>query len=291
MQLAVAHHEVFALDQQQAEIAGHIGLFEIGLAPGAGGQQADARLAPCGGGGEAGAKIAEEGREALHIHLAIEARQRAGQHQPVLQRVASARGGLRAVAEHPPAPVRPTAHIGGVEAHPAPARRLDAAHGANEIGRARHGGRRQGAIGDELGGAVDVGEDALEQFGALFDAGANLLPVAFGDQQGHVAERPTALARLPMHPVGDAHFADAPVGGGEALVDLLGLDAGERIEELHPVGARRSRGVDEFIGNPGQRRIVAGPGLDATLRPRPATAGAGSIRCTVGCALTSQGVS
>ena len=80
MQLALAHHEVFALDQQQAEIAGHIGLFEIGLAPGAGRQQADARLAPRGGGGEACAKIAEEGREALHIHLAIEPRQGSRQH-------------------------------------------------------------------------------------------------------------------------------------------------------------------------------------------------------------------
>ena len=42
--MAVARDEIAALDQQEAEIAGEIGLFEIGLAPGAGRQNADARL-------------------------------------------------------------------------------------------------------------------------------------------------------------------------------------------------------------------------------------------------------
>ena len=42
---AVAHDEIVALDQQEAEIAREVGLFEIGLAEGAGRQQADARLA------------------------------------------------------------------------------------------------------------------------------------------------------------------------------------------------------------------------------------------------------
>ena len=48
MDAPVAHREVVALDQQEAEIAREIGLLEIGLAVGAGRQQADARLAALG---------------------------------------------------------------------------------------------------------------------------------------------------------------------------------------------------------------------------------------------------
>ena len=44
IELAVVGHEVFALDQQQPEIAGEIDLFGVGFAERAGRQQADARI-------------------------------------------------------------------------------------------------------------------------------------------------------------------------------------------------------------------------------------------------------
>ena len=45
---AVAHDQVVALDQQEAEIARQVRLLEIGLAEGPGRQQADARIAALG---------------------------------------------------------------------------------------------------------------------------------------------------------------------------------------------------------------------------------------------------
>ncbi len=70
-------HQVFALDEQETEIAGEIGLFEIGFAPRTRRQQAQARLAAFGAGGEAGAKVAEEWRESFDIELPIKTGDRA----------------------------------------------------------------------------------------------------------------------------------------------------------------------------------------------------------------------
>ncbi len=101
----LADDEIVALDQQEAEIAGEIGVLEIGLAIGAGREDADARLGPLAAGLHAGAQIAEERGDALDVHLPIEVGKGLRDDEPVLQRVAGAGRRLRAVAEHPPAPV------------------------------------------------------------------------------------------------------------------------------------------------------------------------------------------
>ena len=72
---SVAHRQVAALDQQEAEIAGKIGLFEIGLVIGAGRQQADARIGMRGRGDQAVAERLEERREPADVHIAIERRE------------------------------------------------------------------------------------------------------------------------------------------------------------------------------------------------------------------------
>ena len=75
MDFAVAHGQIAALDKQKAEIAGEIGLFEIGLVVGAGRQQADARIGVTRHRGQAAAESLEEGREPLDIHVAVKRRE------------------------------------------------------------------------------------------------------------------------------------------------------------------------------------------------------------------------
>ena len=116
---AVAHHEVAALDEQEAEIAREIGLLEIGRAPRARRQDADARFAALAARLQAGAQFGEERRQALDVHVAVDGREGLRDDEPVLERVAGAGRRLRAVAEHPPAAVRPAADVGGVEPQPA----------------------------------------------------------------------------------------------------------------------------------------------------------------------------
>ncbi len=101
MHLALAHGEIAALDQNEAEIAGEIGLFEIGFVKRARRPQADARIGAVGERGEAGAERLEERREPLDVHVAIERREGAREHQPVGQRIAGAGGRLGAIADAP----------------------------------------------------------------------------------------------------------------------------------------------------------------------------------------------
>ena len=220
IELAVIGHEVFALDQQQPEITGEIDLFGVGLAEGAGRQQADARIDALRATREAGAKIAEEWSHPAHIHVAEQARDGARHDQPVFQRIAGAGRRLSAVAQHPPSAVGPARDLRRVKTQPAAAGGRDAAHRPDELRRARHHSRRQRAFRDQSAFAVNIAQDEVEQFGALDDSGLDLLPFALREQQRQAGQRSSALARFARRAIGYAHLVDAPVGAGETLVDV-----------------------------------------------------------------------
>ena len=105
---------------------------------------------------------------------AIDVRHGARQREPVLERVAGARGRLRAVAEHPPAAVGAAADVDRVEPQMRAARRRDADQRAQEFRIAGDQRRGQPAVAHELRRAVGIGEHGFEQFGALDQAGLQL---------------------------------------------------------------------------------------------------------------------
>ena len=104
--------------------------------------------------------VAEERRQPLHIHLRVGRRIGARHHQPVFQRIAGAGRRLRAIVQHPPAAVRTAADIGGIEMHPAAARRLDADHRPQELLAAGDDRRGKHAVGDQKGLAIDIARAA-----------------------------------------------------------------------------------------------------------------------------------
>ncbi len=270
MDLVVAHDEIAAFDQQEAEIAGEIGLLVIGLAVRAGGEKADARFAARGRGDQARAEFAEEGGETVDIEIAIEIGEDAGGNQPVFERVARARRRLCAVAEHPPAAVRAAANVGGVKAQPAPARRPHAVQRADEIGRPEHGGGGQNTFCDQPSLAVDVGERAVPQFGALGDAALDAGPFPAVDQQRQAAERPGALAGLAVDAIGHAGVANQAIGGFESLRQFLLAVFGERDEEFDPVLACDAVRIHEFVGHAVDRVVAGDPVLDLSGDRGPA---------------------
>ena len=103
----VAHGQILALDQQEAEIAREIGVLEIGLVHRPGREQADAHVVVAVERGKLALERLEERRHALHVGGAVDVGHGAGKREPVLDRIAGARRRLRAVAEHPPAAVGP----------------------------------------------------------------------------------------------------------------------------------------------------------------------------------------
>ena len=190
MDAVAADGEIVALDQQEAEITRDRGMFEISFAEGARRQQSDPRIIAVGAAAQRIAKRLEERRHPFDVHRLVEVGKGPRQHQAVFQRVAGARRRLRAVAQHPPAPVRATADVGGIEMQITPARRFDAAHRAQIFVAAGDRGRGYRAFGDQTTLAIQIAEDNLQQLRALRDAGAQLLPVGLIDDQRQVAQRP-----------------------------------------------------------------------------------------------------
>ena len=220
MDAVAADREIVALDQQKAEIARQRRMLEIGLAEGARRQQSDPRLVAVGTGAQIVAKRLEERRDALDIHRFVEIGKGARQHQAIFQRIAGARWRLRAVAQHPPAPVGPAADIGSVEIQIASARRFDAANRAEIFGRAGNGGGRHRAVRHQTALAIEVAQNHFEQLRALHDTGGQLLPVGLVDQQRQMAQRPQPVGGLAGRAIGDAGFPQMPVGGAETPLDI-----------------------------------------------------------------------
>ena len=261
MHPALAHQEVAALDQQEAEIAGKIGLLEVALVERSRGQQADARLDPLGARHQPGPEALEEGRQPLDVHAAEHVREGARQRQPVLQRVAGARGSLGTILQHPPPPVRPAAEIGGVELQRAATGR--AVQRAQIVGAAADDRGRQQVLRHDLARPVDVVEQGRQQLRALGDTGGDRLPLGAGYEQGDVAERPGALARarvalvdVAVDPVRHAGVVDMPVGEAEALQQLVLRQRAPFLQEGLPMRPDGACCIDAFVIGAGQGSIT-----------------------------------
>ena len=177
--------------QLEAEAAGEEGVFEIGLVARSRGEQRDARLVgAAGGAGEAAAQRLEEGAETLDGEVLEGFGQRPRQRDAVLDGVTGARRRLGAIGEDPPAAVGRAGHVGGIEMQEMAVGRGDAGERAQELGIAGDEGRGQDAALDQGRMAHQVGEQGLEQTGALLDAARQHRPVGRVDDDRQMGERP-----------------------------------------------------------------------------------------------------
>jgi hypothetical protein len=184
----------------------------------------------------------EERGQVLHMQFAEHLREDTRDDQPVLQRIAGTGGRLRAVGDDPPVTIGRARQVGGVVEQVHAARRADALHLMQVATVAEDDRRRDRAGAQELLRAVDVAEHAVQQVGALRDAGGDLLPLGSRQQQRQRVDFPGPVGafRIGVDVVGDPVFADLAFHQRQRLADLQALAIRQRTQERIPVRSGRS---------------------------------------------------
>ena len=152
----VLNNEVFSLEQIQAEVAGDVGVFEVGVVPGAGRQDRDTPTFCTGQRVHRFPERAEKACQPVDIAarkgLGIDARR----GTPVLQRKTSTRRRLCAVTEHQPRPIRTAADLKGQKMQKMTRSRCNSHHRSVPFGIARHQFGGQMTVAHERRIAVEV---------------------------------------------------------------------------------------------------------------------------------------
>ncbi len=259
---AVAHREIRRLHQRIPEVGGERGVFERGLAPRTGAEQHDARVVGVGRRDllQRGAQGAEERGEAVHLGIAVEAGEDARDHHPVLERVARARRRLGVVGQHRAVTGAVTGEVdrGGeqllVAGHPdLVARAQEAGVGEDELG-------RQHAAAEQVAWAVEIGEDQVEQLGALDHPELDGGPLVAGEQHRKRIEPPGRGSRrgrrrgigAAVDVVGDTVVVEEPRRLGPTVEQLVEPEVLEDATGVGPVVADPAVGREQLVVGPGQ---------------------------------------
>ena len=254
VQALVAHHQVVALDQREAQVARQVGMFKIGFVVRPGREQRNVRV----GTGWAHAFEAFHQRavgagQALHRQGLKGLGELAGDGQAVFQQIAQAGGRLATLAHHPPVAVRATGQVKCGQVQMGAAHRLHALHGPQITRVALHQRRWQQPFGEQLLRPVNIGHHTVEQAHALQHAAFNLQPTVGFNEQRKEVQRPGALRSVfvGVNVVGDAVVTNLARQAGHALVQVGGAAAFELLKKLAP--GRRQGGLRASAGWRGGR--------------------------------------
>ena len=165
--VVVADGEVGAFHECEAQVAGEVGVFEIGFVERPGGEEDDAGgfVVVRGEGCEGVADGAEERGEALHAAVAENVGHGAGDDEAVFQCVAGAGGGLRAISDDAEAAVGGAADVGGIEVQPSAVGNVHAMKRAEVTAVAEDELGRDEAVAEKLLRAVEIGKKVIEKAG------------------------------------------------------------------------------------------------------------------------------
>jgi hypothetical protein len=125
--------------------------------------------------------------------------------------------------------------------------------------------------------AVEVGEEGLQESGALGQATLQGGPVALGPQQGHRVDlpRPALVATVVVHDVARSFGAEEPVGQAAAVVELSGAQPVEDLDEPSPVLPGPTLLVDQLVEADAVGPVGGQRGGVGHLHQEPELAGAG----------------
>ena len=165
----------------------------------------------------------EERGEPLHAAVAEDLRQGPREDDAVLERVAHARGRLRPIGEHGEPPVAPAHDVGRVERQEPTQRRDDADARPQKARVTEQQLRRQEPLGEEALGSVEIGEQAVEEPGALRQAGRQRVPGVGPEdhRDGREVPWPRGALAVAVDVVADAVLVKEAPGLVPAPAELL----------------------------------------------------------------------
>ena len=262
--------QVAPLDQLDPHQPGEQRVLEVGRVVDAGGEHDDDRFpyAWRRGRPQRGQQPRRVLVDRVHAVRGEEAGEELGHGPAVLDDVADAGGDAQVVLEGAEVPLLVADEIDTGDVHPHAVGRVDAERLAVEV-RAR-GDHAAGhdAVGEDLAGAVDVGEERLEGADPLLHAGDDVVPLLGRDDPRQQVEREGLL-------LAGVREGDAPVG--EDLAQLVGAEPqvgrAEGLQRrLHPV-VRRPRLPDRrehlVPGARAPQRVVAEQGAHGRSLENP----------------------
>ena len=259
--LAIAHQQVMAFDQREAQIARQQRVLGIGLVVGARGEQ-HGQVGAVAVRGQTPQRVAqgrEKAGDPLGVQIAKQTRKDARDDQPVFDRIACTRGRLGAIGDRPPLAVGGTGQIDRIRKERHAAGQLGAACSALKSAVAQHQRGGNAAVGQQGLRPVNIGQQRVHQAGALRDTGFDLRPLMGRDDHRQPVERPgSRLAfRVGVDVVGQAAVADLALDRSGALANPLGLGVSQQIDQGSPVRAGLIAGVEHLVEAHRGARIVA----------------------------------
>ncbi len=255
---AVLDGQILPLQQHEAEVAGDVGVLEVGVVERPRRQDGDARIRFVGQALQRVAKGTEESGQAMDVGLGVEVGKDAARRHPVLQREARARGCLGAVAEHPPRAVRATADLEGDEVEVVNAAGGDADERAQPLAAAGDEPGGKVSVGHEPVRAIEVGHHRLEQIRSLDQAAGEDGRLFLLHEDGDMRERPGALARTlgAVLAIEDTGVAQVLVAARKATLQVRRGQIGEMVDEGPPDRADVAMGIEQLVGDAGRRAVV-----------------------------------
>jgi hypothetical protein len=258
-QAIVLYGQVAPFDQRQAEVARQVRLLGISLVEPARRQQRNAWALAAAVGGDAFAQAGEEIGQTAHLVVGQQRVGGARHGEPVLQRVADARRQAHLVVQHAPLSRRPARKVGGVDVDEVPAFGPLPQHAAREVRAAGDDRGGQMPLGDDALGAVDVSGEMLEQVRALHQPALDVRPLTGADDQRQRRDRPSALRLVTGDAEGEAEVVDVPRCG-------LGEHGGVALSHRRKAGRHRvPLGGD--LGRGASVKVARGTGDRVAVQP------------------------
>ena len=196
----------------------------------------------------------------MHLGFAKEVGKSLRHDDAVFQGIAGAGRGLGAVGDDPPLAIWRACQVDGEQVEISRPGDRNVMAGAPESRVAEDQRGRKISVQQQLLGTVKIGQNGVEQAGALDQAGFEIAPFRRRDKQRDRIQAPRAIGAqgIAIDVVADAVFPDTLACDLPAMSQLLTAKRGQGSDVTIPVGAKHARLHAHLVVNARGLAVVGG---------------------------------